>query len=128
MKPGCDLNLTAKHLDTLRHMLGINTPSAPAPRPTRDYYCANPGCAEVVELERLGAVRCYRRADAVTQYDWYCCTDEGRAAAMASHKTIRYSKSRRTYLKFLDIADALPDLTFKQFLTDPQFAETRRFA
>lgn len=118
--------LTEKQLDTLRHMLGINTPWTAKPEPTRDYYCASPGYAEIVELERIGAVICYRRADDFTRYDWYCCTDSGRAAAMESHKTIRYSKAKRVYWKFLDISDSLPDLTFKQFLTNPEFAETRR--
>ena len=122
------MELTDKQLDTLRHMLGINTPWTAKPEPTRDYYCASPGHAEIVELERLGAVRCYRRAGKHTRYDWFCCTDAGRAAAMASHKTIRYSKAKRVYGKYLDIRDCLPDLTFKQFLTGAEFAETRRAA
>ena len=122
------MELTDKQLDTLRHMLGINTPWTAKPEPTRDYYCASPGYAEIVELERLGAVHCYRRADEHTVYDWYCCTDAGRAAAMASHKTIRYNKAKRVYGKYLDISDCLPDLTFKHFLTSAEFAETRRAA
>src|SRR5688572_23336647 len=33
--------LTSEQLDTLRHMLGINTPHDRQPKPYRDYYCAN---------------------------------------------------------------------------------------
>lgn len=122
------MNLTKEQLRILRHMLGIDNPWVAKPEPTRDYYCANPGYQEIIELERLGAVTCYRRADSHTKYDWYCCTDEGRAAAFASHKIIRYSKAKRVYRKYLELKDCLPDLTFKLFLTDAEFSETRRSA
>jgi hypothetical protein len=99
-------------------MLGIDRPEMDVPKPYRDYYCANPGDPSMLELERLGAVRQY---DNRGSYLWYTCTDEGRAAAIASHKTIRYSKAKRRYIKFLDIRECCPDLTFRRFLTDPQF-------
>lgn len=119
------LRLSDAQLDTLRHMLGINTPHDRQPKPYRDYYCANRDDPELHELARIGAVRLYSQHG---NYDWYCTTDVGRAAAMRSHRTIRETKAGRVYSKFLDVSDCYPDLTFKQFITDPQFAKTRREA
>lgn len=118
------MNLTDDQLHTLRHMLGINTPDQKAPKPYRDYAAAVPGDLMMTELEALGAVRCYRR----DTYHWYTTTDAGRAAAMASHRTIRRPKASRVYSAFLDVRECFEDLTFKEFLTHPQFAETRRNA
>lgn len=117
--------LSEKQLDMLRHMLGINDPWMREPEPTRDYYAANPEDEHLIELASLGMVRKYSERG---EYFWYCSTPAGRAAAIKSHRSIRYSKSKRVYGKFLDISDCFADLTFKQFLTDPQFAETRRSA
>ena len=114
-------NLSVEQLRVLRHMLGINDPSMDVPKPYRDYYCANPGDPTMVELERIGAVRLY---DTRGDYAWYTCTPEGRAAGIASHKTIRYSPAKRRYIRFLDLRDCCPDLSFRQFLTDPRFRAT----
>lgn len=109
----------------LRHMLGIDDPYMARPKPYRDYYCANPADPELHELMRLGMVEMYSTHGS---YEWFCCTKDGRAAAMESHRTIRKSKASRVYAKYLDISDCFPDLTFKKFLTDPHFYETRRAA
>ena len=119
------MSLTPEQLRILRHMLGIETPRDRFPAPYRDYYCANPGKPALHELQALGMVRLYSTRDG---YEWWCTTDAGRAAAMASHKTIRYSKPRRTYIKWLDIKDCFADLTFREFLTHPDFAASRREA
>lgn len=118
------MSLTDEQLRILRHMLGIDTPHKRVPEPYRNYYCANPDDPALVELEAIGAVRCYRR----DQYHWFTTTDAGRAAAMASHRKIRHSKGARVYGSFLNVRDCFPDLTFRQFLTNPAFAETRRNA
>jgi hypothetical protein len=117
--------LIDEQLRILRHMLGIDLPDVRAPRPYRDYYCANSGDERLQELALLGAVRLYRQRDG---YDWYCCTDAGRAAAFESHKRIRLPKAKRIYRRFLNVRDACQDLTFRQFLTSPEFAQTRRDA
>ncbi len=119
------MQLSDEQLRTLRHMLGIDDPWLRRPEPTRDYYCANPGNAELHWLQSLGMVRLYRVSDS---YEWFTTTDAGRATAMASHKAIRKSKGARLYSRFLDVRDAWPDLTFKQFLTDPELRETRVMA
>jgi hypothetical protein len=99
-------------------MLGIDKPKADKPEPYRNYYCANPGEREMLELARLGAVEQYA---AQGGYEWFQCTEAGRTAAIASHRTIRYSAARRRYMRFLDVRECWPDLTFRQFITDPQF-------
>lgn len=119
------MNLSAEQLRTLRHMLGIDKPYERAPVPYRNYYCANPGDEQLWEMERMGALRMYR---ASVGYEFFCCTDAGRAAALASHQTIRASRGARRYRTFLNVRDCWPDLTFKRFLTDPVFSQTRRTA
>ncbi len=119
------MNLTDEQLRVLRHMLGIDKPYEREPKPYRDYYCANPGDEKLYEMERVGAVRMYA---AHSGYEWFTCTDAGRAAALASHKTIRKSKGARLYRRFLELTDCWPEFTFKQFLTDPRLLDTRRQA
>lgn len=118
--------LSPEQLDTLRHMLGINTPNHREPKPYRHYYCAAAGDRKLAELARLGAVELV--PNALWSGDYYVCTPAGRAAAIASHRTIRRSKGSRVYSKFLGIRDAFNDLTFREFLTDPRFADARRSA
>lgn len=119
------MDLSEKQLDKLRHMLGLNDPSKREQVPFRDYAAVNPGAAEFLELEAMGMVRKYAERGS---YWWYCTTDAGKAAAIKSALARRLPKSKRLYTTFLDIADAFPDLTFKQFLTSAEFAETRRGA
>jgi hypothetical protein len=124
------LVLSPPQLDLLRHMLGINDPWMRVPTPYRDYAAVCPGDPEWVELERLGAIECYRRADGIggSLFDWYCTTPLGRAAAMRSHRTIRKSRGKRVYSAWRGLLDCFPDLTFREFLKDPQFREVRRSA
>lgn len=119
------LTFTAEQEHVLMHMLGIDDPSKAQPQEYRDYYCANPGDPELHELARLGLVRLYR-TDA--SYEWFTTTDAGKVAARAAHRRSIYPKKKRIYLRFLTASDAIPDLTFKQFLTLPEFAEARRNA
>lgn len=117
--------LTEEQLQTLRHTLGIDTPDERAPKAYRNYFCANRGDTDLAERARLGAVRLYRQCD---HYDWYTTTGAGRAAARASHRTIRLPKSKRIYSRYLDVADVHAHLTFHEFLTSPTYAETRAAA
>ena len=116
---------TEEQLRTLRHMLGINTPNARFPEPTRDYYCANHSDEDLKQMERDGLVEVYRHD---RSYTFYRTTQRGRDLATTSHKAIRHSKAKRMYHRFLDASDAISDLTFKKFLTDPYFAQARREA
>lgn len=118
------MKLTSDQLHTLRHMLGINTPSQKIPRPYRNYAAVNPGDTTFKALEATGAVEKYD-GPSWSEYDYFRCTDAGKLAAMRSHRTIRWSRSKRRYSAFLDVGESFQELTFKQFLTDPQFKETR---
>ena len=119
---------TPEQLDLLRHMLGINDPSQRVPVPCRNYAAVSPGDPCYLDMAQAGLVERYRVAAGANAYDYYRCTDAGREVAMASHKTIRWSKSKRVYRKYLNVSDALTGLTFSQFLRDPQFADLRREA
>jgi len=114
--------LNTYQLHTLRHMLGINTPEDARPKPYRNYYCANPGEREMHELKRLGMIELY---DTRGDYEWWRCTEAGRLAAMRSHRTIRLSPAKRRYSRFLSVRECCPDITFREFLTDPRYAEAR---
>lgn len=119
------MELTDEQLSTLRHMLGINDPSRADQLPWRNYAAVNPGDAKFIEMERLGLVR----KDAERgSYWWYATTEEGQAVAIKSAIERRLPKSKRIYSAFLNIADAFPDLTFKEFLTNPYFADARKRA
>lgn len=117
--------LTEEDLDTLRHMLGINDARKP-PKPYRDHYCANAGDKKLERLEALGMVRIVRKPDPMIPYVTYSTTEAGRAAAMVSATKRLVSKKQRIYSRFLDVRDACPDLSFREFLVSPDFADARR--
>ena len=116
--------LTEKQLSMLRHMLGINDPAVKEPKPYRNYAAVTPGDEMFVELERLGAVE-RAPSPSWSELETFICTEAGKLTAMRSHRTIRWSRSKRRYSAYLNITESFTDLTFKQFLTDPQFAEVR---
>lgn len=124
------MKLTDRQLHTLRHMLGITAPYSRSPRPYRNYAAVKPGDKHYLELERLGAVERINKPvpDWATDYEWFQCTEAGKAAAMESHRRIRKPKAKRVYHLYLDISDALTGLTFKEFLTSDEFKEVRRNA
>lgn len=127
------MNLTDAQLKILRHMLGINGEYAKARpferEPYRDYYCANPGDEKLHALKDVGAVYMYSEHGG---YQWFQTTPEGRKAAIdswyAERKRRKIGKPQRIYSAFLDCRDCNQDLTFRDFLTSPYYAETRRSA
>ena len=116
---------TERQLSTLRHMLGINTPMDKEPQPHRNYAAVSPGDAQFLEMEEAGLVERYSERP---PYHWYTCTEHGKALAMASHKTIRAPRSKRRYNAFLRMRDSYQELTFREFLTDPYWAQARQEA
>lgn len=118
------MKLTSQQLHTLRHMLGINDPYARTPKPYRNYAAVNPGDQEFAELERLGAVERYTPRLA-SGYEWFRCTEAGKAAANWSHRAMRKTKPQRVYHSYLSCRDCYSDLTFKEFLTNDAFKEIR---
>lgn len=121
------MDLNEKQLHTLRHMLGINTPDDRIPKPYRNYAAVSPGDTEFMELDRLGAVEKYR-AKGGSEYHWYQCTAEGRLEAIKSHRDIRKTRAQRRYSAYLDMTDVYPGLTFKDFLTHPDFSTIKNLA
>ena len=119
------MDLSPAQLQIMRHMLGIDTPYTRDPVSYRNYYCAPPGDAGMQALMERGAIERYGE---VGSYDWFRCTEAGRLAAVASHRTIRKPKGARLYARFLDLKDCWPDLTFKRFLTDPSLRRLRQEA
>lgn len=120
------MNLTEIHLDLLRHMLGINScEHLRDPKPYRDYAAVTPGDPRFVELVALGAVDHYGRR---WELDYYRTTPAGRAAAIASARARTLPKPKRVYRAWLELRDPCPDLTFREFLTHPYFADVRRDA
>ena len=118
------MNLNVEQLRILRHMLGIND-GGKKPIPYRDYYCATPNNACLLDMAAIGAVFMYAKHGG---YQWFACTSDGRAAAIESHKTIAWPKSKRVYSAYLSARDVIRGLTFRKFITDPIFYDARKNA
>lgn len=120
-------SLTTEQVDILQHMLGLTDPASPNPNEYRDYYCASPGDPQLRELERLGMVRMYSDHG---EYEWFTTTDAGKSVARARYMRDMQTKTKkqRVYLSWLRLSDVCPDLTFREFLTRPEFSERRRNA
>jgi hypothetical protein len=122
------ISATDEQLRVLRHMLGIDDPWLATPKPTRDYYAAPVGYPKLHAMAAAGLVTFVSGPRRGYPYDHFVTTPEGRAAAIASHKSIQMSRGARQYHKWLEIKDCRPDLTFHGFLTDPELADARRSA
>lgn len=118
---------TSDQLHTLRHMLGINTPNDRQPVPSRNYAAVTPGDPAFAALEAAGWVERFRATTWPSRYDLFRCTARGQALAMASHRAIRRSAAQRRYSVYLSLRDAL-DVSFREFLTAPEYADARRQA
>lgn len=117
---------TPEQLGTLRHMLGINNGRLRYVTPTRDSYFTFESDKCLTELEQMGLVYKFRGPDLTSPYTVYKTTELGRELAVDSFKSIRWSRSKRRYANFLDAREGNPDLTFRQFLTDPMYAYMRK--
>jgi hypothetical protein len=117
-------------MNTLRHMLGINTPHHKEPKPYRNHAAVNPGNQEFQKLEKQGLVeKMGPVADGLyPKLQFYRCTETGKALAMSSHRSIRLKKAARVYRLYLDLSDTDSELTFKEFLINPAYAEMKREA
>ena len=123
--------LTDHQLDILRHMLGINDSTKREATPFRNHYVTGPDDHVLVGLERIGMVQREKSPAWSADGDaWYTCTEAGIAEAVKSFRAIRYPRDKRRYIRWLEISDVLPDLTFGEFLTskDPDIVEARSTA
>lgn len=119
-------SISEDHLGVLRHMLGIDS-SRPT-EPSRNHYAVCPGSpddTEMREMVKLGLVKYYGKA---WEYHFYQATERGTRSAIDSHKKMvrKVPKKRRVYLSWLSTKDAIPNLSFKEFLTNPKYESFRR--
>lgn len=111
-----------KHLDMLRHMLGINDPYANKPISHRNYAAANINDPLFLEMQEVGLIEKYRPD---TEYAWYRCTTQGIIIATVSFMNCQMPKNKRRYRQFLNISDCDHRLTFHEFLTRDEYKELR---
>ena len=113
-------------LGILHHTLGVSNPNKPEDPPYRNHFVLGDGHSDMTVLSVMverGLMA--RRCSALPGGDWvFHATDDGVRLALQTRP--RASKRRQRYSRFLVYRDALPDLTFKEFLTSPDFAEARR--
>lgn len=78
----------------------------------------HPICMEAVEL---GLMTRHPGNSLTDEMDLFLITDAGRAfVAKHSPKPDRRQRARDRYSRFLDLSDMMPDLTFRQFLTNKE--------
>lgn len=119
---------SAEDLRILRHMLGIDDARKRDAKPYRNHYCANAGDPNLVSLVQRGLVVLSRPPSKAIPYETYVATEDGIAIATSSARRRAWPRKRRVYDRYLDVKDVCPDLSFREFLTSAEFAETRRTA
>lgn len=108
----------------LHHALGISDPLRPERAPYRNHFVAGLGHSDMPALERLERAGLMVREASRLCDGWvFSVTETGKAQALATRP--RASRAKRRYGRYLSVADAIPGLTFGQFLTDPQYADYR---
>lgn len=122
-----EIDVPDSHADTLRHMLGINDPCLPwPPKCWRDYAAVEPGDSQFADMAERGLVLLTRKAGGHFSFDYYATTDTGKEVALTTFKAMQLTKARRRYHGWLSLSDCHPDLTFREYLTLPEYAEHRR--
>lgn len=110
----------------LHHALGISDPMRPDRVPYRNHFVVGPGHADMPSLERLeeAGLMVRKRHALLNGGDRvFTVTEAGKALALQTRP--RALKAKIRYGRFLRIKEVLPDLTFREFLTTPQFANDR---
>ena len=113
-------------LRLLHHTLGISDPYQPEREPYRNYFVASDGHSDMPGLNRLVAAGMMKSREhplcGKGSLVFYA-TDIGKAVAIKTRPKVSRNKLR--YRRFLSLSDCCPDLTFRQFLTDPEFRDYR---
>lgn len=118
------INATPRQIQILRHSLGLSDPYAK--NEYRNYYVAGEGhhgWDDLLALEAAGLMRRTRNSIPPVGDVTFTVTDAGKRLARAHAPKI--SRGKRMYRKFLDVSDCAPDLTFREFLTSPDYADSR---
>lgn len=120
-----DLDLTPQHLHILRHSLGLDDNGHG--REYRNHYVSGPGhhsCRLLQELVTAGYMEERRSPGFLAKGDkCFYVTEKGRGVAWVPEPVL--SPRKRRWQAFTDVREALPDLSFKTFLTHPEFARYR---
>lgn len=106
--------MTADQIHILQHSLGLDRDRRV---PWRNYYCDADGAPALEALVVLGLMKHGRTLNEGDRY--YIVTDAGIAAALSTLPKPRSRASRR-FSRFLNLRDAIPDLTFREFLRMPE--------
>ena len=121
--------MNERQLHILRHSLGIGEDGRG--KPYRNHFCTGPGSKDWDDCRILSAVGMMLDKGPMKLVGGDHCfvvTDEGRKSAVNSEPLPKPSKAKRRYLYWLEVRDVWPDATFKDFLTRPEFADSRERA
>lgn len=118
-------DITPKQIDILQHSLGL---SKRHDKPYRNYYAVYADSDAIEDLDALvkaGLMAKGGKSPVNSDMVYYYVTDEGRKVAFEHLPKDTRTRGQKRYERFQNAKDAFPDLTFKQFLTDPYFKEAR---
>lgn len=120
--------VTTAGLGILLHTLGLTDPMTK--EPYRNYFVAGPGHDDLPTIKMLcwaGFMKEHTSSGGLPFCDkddrLFLVTDIGISVAQKHRPKI--SRGQRRYRRFLSVADAWPDLTFREFLISPDFAQYR---
>jgi len=117
-----------EHLHILQHSLGLDDYGQG--RQYRNHFVTGPGSKD------WDACRALTEAGLMTENKGHSLLTDGDSVFYVTPAGIEFvaknspmppkvPRDRRRYLAFLDLTECCPDLTFKQFLTEPRFAAYR---
>lgn len=115
--------ITPEQIHILQHSLGL---SKRHDKPYRNYYAAGTASDCIQDLEALvdkGLMTSAGKSPVNSEMVYYYVTDRGRKVAFEHLPKDMRTRGQKRYERFLNAKDAFPDLSFKQFLTDPYFKE-----
>jgi hypothetical protein len=117
--------LLSADFDVLLHTLGLSDPFQE--RSYRNYFVAGPGHDDIPSIKRLcaaGLMAETRQPKFLEKRDKvFSATNAGLDYAKKHRK--RPTRGQIRYHKFLEVSDVVSDLTFHEFLTNPEFAAMR---
>lgn len=117
--------MTPQELHILLHTIGLDDPYQE--KSYRNHFVADDGHSDLPAIQKLcleGLMEEQRAPGFLEAGDRvFRVTDCGRQAAERLRR--RPTRAQRRYHRFLEVADCCPDLTFREFLTLPAFAEAR---
>ena len=120
-----DTALTPEELHVLRHSLGLDMHGRG--RQYRNHYCTGEGstCWPTIQTLITKGLMVAGHTQS-SGNNFFHVTREGKRMAVLGVKPLKIPKARRRYHKWCEVAEVCPDLTFREFLTAPAFAESRR--